>query len=67
MSEIQMSQEEEIGIDFGSKGIRMDVYVKDGDGQKVYNIELQTTNTGELPERARYYQGAKTLFYFQEL
>lgn len=54
---VQMSQEEEIGIDFGSKGIRMDVYVKDGDGQKIYNIELQTTNTGELPERARYYQG----------
>lgn len=57
IEEIQMSQEEEIGIDFGSKGIRMDVYVKDGDGQKIYNIELQTTNTGELPERARYYQG----------
>ncbi|MCR5045676.1 MAG: Rpn family recombination-promoting nuclease/putative transposase [Treponema sp.] len=54
---IQMSQEEEIAIDFGSKGIRMDVYVKDKDGQKVYNIELQTTDTGELPERARYYQG----------
>ena len=54
---IEMSQEEEIDIDFGSKGIRMDVYVKDGDGKKVYNIELQAANTNELPERSRYYQG----------
>ena len=54
---IEMSQEEEINIDFDSKGIRMDVYAKDTNGQKVYNIELQSTNTKELPERARYYQG----------
>ncbi len=35
----------------------MDVYVKDADGLKAYNIEMQTTDTEELPERARYYQG----------
>ena len=55
---IEMSQEEEINVDFGSKGIRMDVYAKDAGGQKVYNIELQAKDTKELPERARYYQGA---------
>ena len=54
---IEMSQEEEINVDFGSKGIRMDVYAKDAGGQKVYNIELQAKDTKELPERARYYQG----------
>lgn len=54
---IEMSQEEEINVDFGSKGIRMDVYAKDSDGQKAYNIELQAKDTKELPERARYYQG----------
>ena len=54
---IEMSQEEEINVDFGSKGIRMDVYAKDADGQKVYNIKLQAKDTKELPERARYYQG----------
>ena len=54
---IEMSQEEEINIDFDSKGIRMDVYAKDADGLKVYNIELQATDTKELPERSRYYQG----------
>ena len=54
---IEMSQEEEINIDFDSKGIRMDVYAKDADGLKVYNIELQASDTKELPERSRYYQG----------
>lgn len=39
-----------------AKSIRMDVYVK-GEDQTVYNVETQTTNTGELPRRSRYYQG----------
>ena len=54
---IEMSQEEVVDIDFASKGIRMDVYARDCDGLKAYNIEVQTTDTSELPERARYYQG----------
>jgi predicted transposase/invertase (TIGR01784 family) len=54
---IEMSQEEVVDIDFASKGIRMDVYARDADGLKAYNIEVQTTDTSELPERARYYQG----------
>ena len=37
---IEMSQEEVVDIDFASKGIRMDVYVKDADGLKAYNIEM---------------------------
>ena len=57
IEKIEMSQEEEVNVDFGSKGIRMDVYAKDAGGQKVYNIELQAKDTKELPERARYYQG----------
>lgn len=56
IEKIQMSQEEEIDVDFGSKGVRLDVYAKDADGLKVYNIEMQATDTKELPERARYYQ-----------
>ena len=54
---IEMSQEEAINIDFDSKGVRLDVYAKDTDGLKVYNIELQASDTKELPERSRYYQG----------
>ena len=55
---IEMSLEEEIDIDFGSKGVRLDVYAKDADGLKIYNIEMQASDTKELPERSRYYQGA---------
>ena len=52
---IDMNCQEVIDIDWKSKGIRLDVYVK-GSG-KVFDIEIQTTDTKELPERARYYQG----------
>lgn len=38
-----------------AKSVRLDVYVKDGKGT-VYNIEMQVTNTKELPKRTRYYQ-----------
>ena len=55
LDRIEMRQEEEVEIDYGKKGIRMDVYAYGAD--KAFNIELQTSDTGELPERARYYQG----------
>ena len=42
--------------DFGSKGIRLDVYVRDGSG-RCFDIEVQTTNRRNLARRARYYQG----------
>ena len=41
---------------YGSKGIRLDVYVED-DKNTVYNIEIQTTMFKSLPKRMRYYQG----------
>ena len=34
----------------------MDVYLKDEN--KVINVEMQTSNKGDLPRRARYYQAA---------
>ena len=37
-----------------SKGIRLDIYVKDIYGN-VYDVEMQMLNTGELPLRSRYY------------
>ncbi len=44
--------------DFNSKGIRLDVYVKDGTG-RCFDIEIQTSIEKELalPKRTRYYQG----------
>lgn len=40
-----------------SKGIRLDIYVNDGDGT-VYNCEMQRGQRRELPRRCRYYQGS---------
>ncbi|MCM1100700.1 MAG: Rpn family recombination-promoting nuclease/putative transposase [Clostridium sp.] len=39
-----------------AKSVRLDIYVEDGD-HSVYNIEMQTTENGNLPKRTRYYQG----------
>ena len=36
--------------------VRLDVYVKD-DRETVYDIEMQVSDTKELPKRSRYYQG----------
>ena len=45
-----------IQIEPNAKGIIMDVYLKDEN--RVINVEMQTTNKGDLPPRARYYQAA---------
>ena len=44
-----------IRSDADAKSVRLDVYVKDGKGT-VYDIEMQVTDTKELPKRTRYYQ-----------
>lgn len=41
--------------DVDAKSVRLDVYVRDGEGT-VYDVEMQVTDTGELPKRMRYYQ-----------
>ena len=50
--------EKSIDIRYDSKGIRLDVYVKDETGC-VFDIEMQCTNgvDDELAKRTRYYQG----------
>ena len=40
---------------YRSKGIRLDLYVKDIEGQ-IYNVEVQARTSGNLPKRMRYYQ-----------
>ncbi|WP_303918741.1 Rpn family recombination-promoting nuclease/putative transposase [Treponema berlinense] len=55
IEKIEILGEKSLGIDSESKGIRLDVYVKDEN--RVFDVEMQVKNTGELPERARYYQG----------
>ena len=53
---IEMHGEETIENDFGSKGIRLDVYAKND--SHVFNLEMQASDSKELPERSRYYQGS---------
>ena len=52
---ITMHTEESIEVDYGKKGVRLDVYAVGS--TQAYNLEMQATDTEELPERARYYQG----------
>ena len=47
--------EKTIEIFRNAKGIRLDIYVKDG-GSTVYNVEMQAAHAANLPQRSRYYQ-----------
>ena len=49
-----------IDLALDQKGVRLDVYFED-DLSTAYNIEMQTSNTGNLPKRSRYYQGTVDL------
>ena len=51
---ITMHNEETIDIDWNAKGIRLDVYAKNA--TQAFDLEIQSIDTKELPERSRYYQ-----------
>ena len=48
----QMERTMQEGIE--SKSVRFDVYTKDDN--RIFDLEIQTTDTKNLPKRARYYQ-----------
>lgn len=50
---------------YGSKGIRLDVYVEDEE-ETVYNVEIQTSDKKHLPKRTRYYQGVIDLHILEK-
>ena len=50
---------------YGSKSIRLDVYVEDENGT-VYDVEIQTTSKKNLPKRTRYYQGIIDLHILEQ-
>lgn len=57
---MQIVGESHLQSDPQKKYVRFDVMVKEkvGDGVgRMFDIERQMVNTGELPKRARYYQG----------
>lgn len=49
--------------DMDSHGIRMDVYVRD-EKSSIYDMEMQTVSTDELPKRSRYYQSMIDIYEF---
>jgi len=49
-------EQKTIDIAIDARSVRLDVYVADGKGT-IYNLEMQASDTRELPRRARYYQG----------
>ncbi len=51
-----LNTENQIENYYDSRGVRLDVYVKDSD--RVFDIEMQTGDYDDLLLRARYYQGA---------
>ena len=52
--------EKTIKSDVDAKSVRLDIYLKD-DKETVYDIEMQATDTKELPKRSRYYQSMMDL------
>jgi predicted transposase/invertase (TIGR01784 family) len=58
IEKIEMIEEQKtIDLLLESKGIRLDVYVKD-ENNTIYNVEMQRGNHRNLPKRLRYYQGS---------
>ena len=55
-----------IDNDIMSHGVRYDVYIKTADGTKVYDIEMQLVNWGDLPKRCRYYQSSSDMDFLSK-
>jgi predicted transposase/invertase (TIGR01784 family) len=52
-----IEEQKTIDLLLESKGIRLDVYIKD-ENNTIYNVEMQRGNYKNLPKRLRYYQGS---------
>ncbi|WP_289290579.1 Rpn family recombination-promoting nuclease/putative transposase [Sporofaciens musculi] len=52
---VYLEEQKSINIEKDAKIIRLDVYIEDGN--RVFDLEMQTTDKRNLPKRSRYYQG----------
>lgn len=52
---VYLDQQKTIDVEKDAKSVRLDVYVEDGN--RVFDLEMQTTDKKDLPWRSRYYQG----------
>jgi len=53
---VKASKQKSIDIMADAKSVRLDVYLEDTE-HSVYDVEMQTSTSKELPKRSRYYQG----------
>lgn len=56
IGKVRVTKQEPIEITADGRGIRLDVYAED-ETEKVFDVEMQTTQQKYLPKRSRYYQG----------
>ena len=52
---VRIGKEESVKPSSDGHGVRLDVYLEGDDA--IYDIEMQTSDTGNLRKRSRYYQG----------
>ena len=52
---VYLEEQKTLAIGKDAKSVRLDVYLEEGD--RVFDLEMQTTNKRNLPKRSRYYQG----------
>ena len=55
-----VGRQDAIDVTEDGHGVRLDVYVRDDRGT-VYSVEMQATDTHELPQRSRYYHAMLAL------
>ncbi len=55
-----VGRQDAIDVTEDGHGVRLDVYVRDARGT-VYSVEMQATDTHELPQRSRYYHAMLAL------
>lgn len=49
-------EQKNINLTEDGRSVRLDIYTQDEE-ERIYNVEMQVADTGELPKRSRYYQG----------
>ena len=62
---VKSERQKSIEITADGHGVRFDVYFED-DEKTVYDIEMQRSDTLELPLKSRYYQGMMDLDYLEK-
>ncbi len=56
---VYWNKQKAIDVEKDAKSVRLDVYVEDGN--RIFDLEMQTTDKKDLPWRSRYYQGMMDL------